>query len=52
MIRQPPTLKTIGAAFSPDGKKIWFAGRNGDWHYNALFPQFQLGYYDRETGEP
>jgi len=51
LIRQPPSLKTMGAAFSPDGKRIWFAGRDGDWHYNAIFPQYQLAYYDRETGE-
>jgi len=43
------TLKTVGAAFSPDGKKVWYAGRFGDWQYNALFPQYQLYVYDRET---
>jgi Tol biopolymer transport system component len=49
-IREPPTLKTLGAAFSPDGRYIWFARRNGDWQYNAILPQYQLGMYDRETG--
>jgi Tol biopolymer transport system component len=47
---QNQQLKTIGAAFSPDGRYVWFAGRSGDWHYNAIFPQYQLGYYDRQTG--
>ncbi|MBX3146327.1 MAG: PD40 domain-containing protein [Gemmatimonadales bacterium] len=51
----PPTpqnaqLKTIGASFTPDGRRVWFAARSGDWHYNAIFPQYQVGYYDRETG--
>ena len=50
LVREPADLKTVGAAFSPDGRYIWFAARQGDWHYNALFPQYQIGYYDRETG--
>ena len=43
-------LKTIGAAPTPDGRYVWYAGRFGDWQYNALFPQYQLFRYDRETG--
>ncbi|HEX2166106.1 MAG TPA: amidohydrolase family protein [Longimicrobiales bacterium] len=50
LIRTPTTLKTLGAAWSPDGRYIWYAGRSGDWQYNALFPQFQIYRYDRETG--
>jgi Tol biopolymer transport system component len=50
VIRTPPQLKTTGAAPSPDGRYIWMAGRSGDWQYNALFPQYQLLRYDRETG--
>ncbi len=50
IIRGPATLKTLGAAFTPDGRYIWYAGRSGDWQYNALFPQYQLYRYDRETG--
>ena len=42
------TQKTVGAAFSPDGRQVWYAARNGDWQYNALFPQYQLYVYDRE----
>lgn len=50
VIRAPATLKTVGAAFTPDGRYIWTAVRTGDWQYNAIFPQYQLGVYDRETG--
>jgi len=51
LITQPATIKTLGAAFSADGKQIWFASRTGDWQYNAILPQYQLNVYDRETGE-
>jgi Tol biopolymer transport system component len=50
LIRAPAQLKTLGAAWSPDSRYIWYAGRSGDWHYNAIFPQYQLYRYDRETG--
>ncbi|HEX9704693.1 MAG TPA: amidohydrolase family protein, partial [Gemmatimonadales bacterium] len=50
VIREPAARKTVGAAFTPDGRYIWYAGRNGDWQYNALFPQYQLFRYDRERG--
>jgi dipeptidyl aminopeptidase/acylaminoacyl peptidase len=50
VIRTPQAFKTLGAAPTPDGRYIWFAGRSGDWDYNALFPQYQLYRYDRETG--
>ena len=50
VVRGPQPLKTLGAAFSPDGRYLWFAGRNGDWQYNAIFPQYQLFVYDRERG--
>jgi Tol biopolymer transport system component len=42
--------KLLGAAFTPDGRYVWFMIRSGDWHYNALFPQSDLAYFDRETG--
>jgi len=51
LIEEPANVKTIGAAFGPDDRYIWFARRNGDWQYNAIFPQYQIYYYDRETGE-
>jgi Tol biopolymer transport system component len=50
LIRGPAPLKTVGAAVSPDGRHVWYAGRNGDWQYNALFPQYQLYRYDRQAG--
>ena len=51
LIDEPAAVKTIGAAFGPDDRYIWFARRSGDWEYNAIFPQYQIFYYDRETGE-
>jgi Tol biopolymer transport system component len=50
LIRQPPALKTVGPAFGPDPRYVWFAQRSGAWQYNAILPQYQLGVYDRETG--
>jgi len=51
LIKEPQNLKTLGAAFGPDPRYIWFAQRTGDWQYNAIFPQYQLAVYDRETGK-
>jgi Tol biopolymer transport system component len=51
VVLAPTSFKTVGAAPSPDGRHIWYAGRSGDWTYNALFPQYQLYRYDRETGQ-
>jgi len=48
---EPEQLKTVGAAFTPDGRYIWHARRNGSWNYNAALPQYQLAVYDRDTGE-
>ncbi|MEO8449905.1 MAG: amidohydrolase family protein [Gemmatimonadota bacterium] len=50
LIKEPAQLKTVGAAFGPDGRYIWYSFRQGDWSYNAMFPQYQLAVYDRETG--
>ncbi len=43
-------MKRIGAAFSPDGRHVWYAASPGDWEYNARLPRYQLYRYDRETG--
>ncbi|MEL7005842.1 MAG: amidohydrolase, partial [Bacteroidota bacterium] len=51
LIKKPEALKVHEPVFSPDGRYIWFSRRNGAWQYNARFPQYQLGVYDRETGE-
>ena len=51
---EPPAgaqLKHLGAAFGPDARYVWYAQRTGDWQYNALFPQYQIGVYDRMTGQ-
>ncbi|HEY7566156.1 MAG TPA: amidohydrolase family protein [Gemmatimonadaceae bacterium] len=50
LISAPPQLKTLGAAFGPNGRYVYYAQRQGDWSYNAIFPQYQLGVYDREAG--
>ncbi len=50
LIREPATLKTVGPAFGPDSRYLWYAQRQGDWQYNAIFPQYQLAVHDRETG--
>ncbi|MBK8245798.1 MAG: PD40 domain-containing protein [Gemmatimonadetes bacterium] len=46
-----PQVKQLGAAFGNDGRYVWYAQRFGDWTYNSLGPQYQLGVYDRETGK-
>jgi Tol biopolymer transport system component len=50
LVREPAPMKTLGAAFGPDPRYVWYAVRQGDWQYNAALPQFQLAVYDRETG--
>ncbi len=50
LIKEPAPLKTLGAAFGPDGRYVYYAQRAGDWQYNAIFPQYQLARYDRELG--
>jgi len=51
IVNTPDDVKTLGAAFTPDGRYIWYARRSGGWSYNAMLPQYQLEAYDRETGE-
>jgi Tol biopolymer transport system component len=50
LIKQPENALTTGAAFGPTGRYIWYAQRQGTWQYNAMFPQYQIAVYDRETG--
>lgn len=49
----PPggAVQQAGAAFSADGKMIYFTQRNGAWNYNSQFPQYQVWGYNRETGD-
>ena len=51
IVKTPENVKTLGAAFTPDGRYIWYARRSGSWSYNAMLPQYQLEAYDRDTGE-
>jgi Tol biopolymer transport system component len=51
IVDEPENVKTLGAAFTPDGRYIWYARRSGSWSYNAMLPQYQLEVYDRQTGE-
>ena len=51
LIEEPGSRRITGPAPTPDGRHIWFAQRERLWQYNAIFPQYQLAVYDRETGE-
>ncbi len=51
MIEKPEKLKTIDPAVSPDGRYIYYSERTGGWNYNAQFPQYQIGVYDRDNGK-
>lgn len=45
-------LNTLGPAFTPDGRHVWFAHKQGGFGgYNMTLPQWQLGVHDRWTGE-
>ena len=50
LLRDPQQLLMLGAAFTPDGRFVWYAQRMGAWQYNAILPQTQLAMFDRETG--
>ena len=50
MVGGAPALRLMGAAFGPDRRYVWYSQRTGSWQYNAIFPQFQIWVYDRETG--
>jgi imidazolonepropionase-like amidohydrolase/Tol biopolymer transport system component len=51
LISKPDNLKVVEAAFGPDNRYIWYSQRFSAWNYNAQLPQYQIGVYDRETGE-
>lgn len=46
-----PAVQQAGAAFTSDGRFVYFTQRAGAWNYNSQFPQYQIWSYDRETGE-
>ncbi len=43
-------LRLMGPAFGADPRYVWYSQRFGSWSYNAIFPEYQIGVYDRETG--
>lgn len=43
-------MKTTDPFVSPDGNFVYYSMRNGSWSYNAQFPQYQVGCYDRKKG--
>lgn len=51
LIDPSSSFKAIDPTFGPDGRYIYYSQRNGAWNYNAQFPQYSIGVYDRETGE-
>ncbi|MEO7712861.1 MAG: amidohydrolase family protein [Gemmatimonadaceae bacterium] len=50
MLKAKDTTLTTGAAFGPDSRYVWYAQRQKSWQYNAIYPQYQIFVYDRETG--
>jgi Tol biopolymer transport system component len=50
IVREPENLKTLGPAFGPDARYIYYAQATGDWQYNAALPRYQVVVYDRENG--
>jgi Tol biopolymer transport system component len=50
LIKEPAARLTLGAAFGPDPRYLWYAFRDLGFQYNARFPIYQLAVYDREAG--
>ncbi len=44
-------IKMVETGFGPNGRFLWFSQNNRDWQYNAVFPQYQISVFDRETGK-
>jgi len=51
LLDKPENLKTADPAVGHNGRYIYFSQRRGSWNYNAQFPQYQIGRYDRHTGD-
>lgn len=51
LVNEPRQLRMLEGAFGKEDRYIWFSRRNGSWDYNAAMPQYQIGKYDRVTGE-
>ena len=50
MVGGPPGVRMTGPAMGSDPRYVWYHQRVGAWQYNAVFPQYQLRLYDRESG--
>lgn len=50
LIDEPGNLKVSDPAVTTDGRYFYFSQRRSAWNYNAMLPQYQIGYYDREKG--
>lgn len=48
---QAPRPNSIGAAYSPDGRYLYFARKANGFQYNAMFPMWQIMRHDRVTGD-
>ncbi len=42
------SMKTIDPFVAPDDRFIYFSSRSGAWNYNALLPQYSIGFYDKK----
>lgn len=52
LVEEPEALRTVGAAFGPEERYVWFGGRMAQGSlYNNGMDLYQLAVYDRETGE-
>lgn len=51
LVSEPNNLRMLEGAFGDNPNHVWFSRRNGSWTYNAPMPQYQIGTYDRVTGE-
>ncbi|MEP0822665.1 MAG: PD40 domain-containing protein, partial [Ignavibacterium sp.] len=51
LMSKEKTWNLIGAAFGPDNRWIYVSRKNGRWEYNMNTFGFQIGVYDRESGE-
>ncbi len=45
------TINSLGAAFGPDGRYLWYARKRGGFGYNIDITQWQLAIFDRTNGK-
>lgn len=48
MVDPSSSTKAIDPTFSADGRLVYYSRRTSAWNYNAQFPQYSIGVYDRE----